>query len=671
MGRARTGPTAPALQTLCHPDRRVQLSRKRRVGVSDGARVADALKKAQAKARHINFEDTIDNAFAERNKAIADIAKLYNRKESYVRSVLCNISQYKRVRKPTLRNAVIHQRWRDLQGEGETKTLKELREDLQDEIDAGTFSLSSIETKERDCLINQLLEHRKLKRVGLRATTKAAQLDGRRTSGRIGDALMDLFERTEIRGFAMFTRGCADDPSALHAVCSDEALDFFRESLKIPYEDIIRKFEQWSCNRDAGMREKNGINDVRKEVGQLVGDGLRKVTNSSSITMEWANYDVAIRKGKGVEIAGFPADIVMSRPALWNVETARRVRDGFRSGAMHWVVMTQEQRAELVASHNAQREALGAGSLKKRATHSDKGVPRKKTEGGDAVGEAEPTASSEDAALVPATLIPGVGTTTVDPPPLENPFPNVEYPQLIVVPENEVPVMDMNPYAPPLDPTDPAHELLTMDEIVNMQLGMEDLMWLAKNAAGSDSPLAAAVSDALTAPITSGFTAVLPATFSDADAHGTPPRSITATASSTGSVLSTSALLAAPSNTLAPGAPSKTTVSAAPSNATASAAPSNATASAAPSNATASAAPSNATASAAPSNAMAPAPPSHAAVSMPQPRGRKRNTAAAPGDENVPPKKARKERSDKGVPKMNPDGTFKSQKRREAAEATA
>ncbi|KAF8210849.1 hypothetical protein K438DRAFT_1752613 [Mycena galopus ATCC 62051] len=370
-----------------------------RVGVYDGARVVDALKKAQAKACRINFEDAIDNAFAEHNKAIVDIAKLYNRKESYMCSVLCNISQYKRVRKPTLCNAVIHQYWPDLQGEGETKTLKELHDYLQDEINAGTFSLSSIETKERDRLINQLLEHRKLKRIGLRATTKATQLDGRCTSGRIGDALMDLFERTEIRGFAMFTRGCADDPSAPHAVCSDEALDFFRELLKIPYEDIIRKFEQWSCNRDAGTCEKNGINNVRKEVGQLVGDGLRKVMNSSSITMN-------------MEIAGFPTDIVMSHPALWNMETARRVRDGFRSSAMHRVVMNQEQQAELVASHNAQREALGASFLKKRVTRSDKGVPQKKTEGGEAVEEAGPTASGEDTALVPATLIPGVGYLT-------------------------------------------------------------------------------------------------------------------------------------------------------------------------------------------------------------------------------------------------------------------
>jgi hypothetical protein len=40
-------------------------------------------------------------------------------------------------------------------------------------------------------------------------------------------------------------------------------------------------------------------------------------------------------------------------------------------------------------------------------------------------------------------------------------------------------------------------------------------------------------------------------------------------------------------------------------------------------------------------------------------------------DENAPPKKPHRERSDKGQPKMSPDGTFKSQKMREAAAAAA
>ncbi|KAF8137740.1 hypothetical protein K438DRAFT_1996768 [Mycena galopus ATCC 62051] len=594
MGRTRTGPTAPAPNTLRHPDRRVQISRKRRVGFSDSARVVHALKKAQAKARRIDFEDAIDCAFAERNKSIADIAKRYKKKESYVRRILCNTSQYKRRRRPTLRNAVIHQWWRDLQEEGMFSSL---------------CAFSSIDNKERDRLINQLLEHRKLKRVGLRATTKAAQLDGRRTSGRVGDALMDLFERTEIRGLAMFARGCADDPNAPHAVCSDDALDFFGESLKMPYEDVLRKFEQWCCNRDIGPQEKNGINDVHKEVGQLVGDGLRKVTNNSSITMEWANYDVAIREGKGVEIAGFPADIVMSRPALWNVETARRIRDGFRSGAMHWVVMTEEQRAELVASHNAQREALGAGSLKKRATRKDKGQSHNKTSATD-------EKSSEDT-LIPATLAPGVGTTS-----------------------NEAPIMDMNPYAPPLDPMDPAHDLLSMEEITNMRLGMADLLWLANNAASSATPLAAAVSNALIAPITTGFIAPLPgaSAFSDAPTLTASPHSISNAHGPTAAMsIALPALTASPSTQSNAATPS-TNVSVPPNISTQLVPSSSATAS---------------------------------TRSASAPRQRKRKTPATPADENAPPKKPRKERSDKGQPKLNPDGTFKSQKRREAVAAAA
>ncbi|KAF8212598.1 hypothetical protein K438DRAFT_1751039 [Mycena galopus ATCC 62051] len=560
------------------------LSRKRRVGVSDGARVVDALKKAQAKARRINFEDAIDNAFAQQNQAIADIAKLYNRKESYVRSVLCNTSQYKR-----------------------------LHEELQDEIDDGTFSFSSIETAEHDRLINQLLEHWKLKRVGLRATTRAIQLDGRRTSSRMGDALMDLFERTEICGFVMFTRGCADNPNAPHAVCSDDALNFFRESLKIPYEDILRKFEQWSCNRDAGERKKNGINNVRKEVSQLVGDGLRKVTNNSSITMEWANYDIVIRKGKGVEITGFPADIVI--------------------GPMHWVVMTQEQRAELVASHNAQREALGAGSLKKRATRKDKGLSHKKTGPTD---EAEP---SEDVtpALPPSFL---------------------EW--------NEVSFMDMDSYAPPLDPTNPAHGLLTMDEITNMQLGMDDLLWLANNAASSDTPLAAAVSDALIAPIATGFMAPLPGASAFSDANDpTAAMSIASPAftASPDTISNAHSPTAAPALTASPDTISNAQMSIVSPALTASPPPhSNVTAIL---SSTVSAPPNTSTHPVASSSAAAPTPP------VPAPRGRKHKMPAAAADENTPLKKPRKERSDKGQPKMNPDGTFKSQKRREAAAAAA
>ena len=67
--------------------------------------------------------------------------------------------------------------------------LEEIRQELQEDIDDGTINLDTIEEKERKRLIKQLLEHRALKRRGVRATAKAAQLDARLTSSRIGDAV--------------------------------------------------------------------------------------------------------------------------------------------------------------------------------------------------------------------------------------------------------------------------------------------------------------------------------------------------------------------------------------------------------------------------------------------------------------------------------------------------
>ena len=57
--------------------------------------------------------DAIDAEFANRNAAIARIAKDFGKKETYVRGLLSCISQFKSRRKPSLRQAVLHQRWLD------------------------------------------------------------------------------------------------------------------------------------------------------------------------------------------------------------------------------------------------------------------------------------------------------------------------------------------------------------------------------------------------------------------------------------------------------------------------------------------------------------------------------------------------------------------------------
>ncbi|KAK6992486.1 hypothetical protein R3P38DRAFT_2739770, partial [Favolaschia claudopus] len=368
---ARTTVSAHAAR---NPSRKVQTSRYR-PSRSAAARASDALRLATMRSRRLDFNAAINAEFASRNAAITRIAKDFKRPESYIRGLLTSVSQFKTQRRPSLRRAIIHQRWLD-RPEGETKTLKELQDELKEDIADGTVVLEDIDTKERKRLIDQLTEHRTTKRKGVRGTTKAAQLDARLTAKKMGEGLEDLRERTGDRGMVFITRGSADDPSLPFAADSGGALQFLSQVLGITEYDFLRKFELWSCTRDRGDQEKNGINDVRKDVSRLIQDGLRKATNNQTITMEYVHYDVAIREAKRVELAGWPDDVEITEREHWSAETGRRIRRMLQAGEITWVSMTKDQHDELVAEHDKLRAASTTGSLRKRRQRSDKGKPR-------------------------------------------------------------------------------------------------------------------------------------------------------------------------------------------------------------------------------------------------------------------------------------------------------
>ncbi|KAF8178812.1 hypothetical protein K438DRAFT_1769270 [Mycena galopus ATCC 62051] len=108
----------PSLHVLRHPNRPVQLSRNCRVGVSAAGKAESSLKRVYAKQRCIKFNERVDQFFAERDVLIAALAKEYGKKERNVRALLCTQTQYKAARRPSLHNAVVHQRWLDLQEDG-------------------------------------------------------------------------------------------------------------------------------------------------------------------------------------------------------------------------------------------------------------------------------------------------------------------------------------------------------------------------------------------------------------------------------------------------------------------------------------------------------------------------------------------------------------------------
>ncbi|KAJ6603101.1 hypothetical protein B0H10DRAFT_2229866 [Mycena sp. CBHHK59/15] len=363
---------------LRNPGKRVQTSRKRS-SLSSAAKATKALQTAERKRRQMKLDDDVDTFYMYHNMEITRIAKDNGRSEKAVRAMLCNSSQFKATRAPNLRNAIIHdlsmkakaRTWRDVDGP------RRPQEELQDAIDEGQIKAigDTIDDEEKARLINQLQEHRDLSRRGVRATNKAAAVDGKQTAKRVGDVMLDLFERTGIRGLALFSHGNPDDAALPHCVDSDDVLAFFQQVLDISPLDLLRRFEQWSCTQDKASHDRNDINSVRKEIVHLVLDGLRKVTKDKKAGMSYVDYNVDIHELKKVELAGWPADIPMGQPAKFVVETARRICDGLRSGAIKWVMMTKTQHTALVKEHNTLRAVTG--HLKKqRAQRSDKGVKR-------------------------------------------------------------------------------------------------------------------------------------------------------------------------------------------------------------------------------------------------------------------------------------------------------
>jgi hypothetical protein len=91
--------------------------------------------------------------------------------------------------------------------------------------------------------------------------------------------------------------------------------------------------------------------------------------------MEYAKYDVVIRGGHGVEMAGWPKDVPIERVGTMNAETVRRILRMILAGEIRWVSMSKEAWAVLIKEQDAQRAESG-GTLLKRKERSDKGAIR-------------------------------------------------------------------------------------------------------------------------------------------------------------------------------------------------------------------------------------------------------------------------------------------------------
>ncbi|KAJ6593721.1 hypothetical protein B0H19DRAFT_1246458 [Mycena capillaripes] len=377
MTRTRT----PTLSThsIRNPVRPVQPPRKRSSKRTDHASKATAaLKAAENLQNRINLNVDVDAFYDYKNTLKKTLSKKYNRTEAYIGKLLSNGAQYATTRAVSLRNAIIHDLSLKAKEAGEPSDLKTIRANLsKEEYEEIKEEMSEAERKR---VIKQLNDHRELKHRGIRATNKALAADAMQNANRIGDVLIDLYERTGVRAIALFTRGHPDDPSVPHVVDSDETRAFFQEAFGCSVLDVLRKLELWSCTRDKAAKNGNDLDVVQKEVAELLTAGLRKVKNNKTLSMAYTNYREEIVHKLGVELAGWPSKIRMRRPSKMSAMDARSIRDKLRSGTICWVGLTRAQRDE-VAEEIDQLRAQGA--LKQRKERSDKGLARGPRDNGD------------------------------------------------------------------------------------------------------------------------------------------------------------------------------------------------------------------------------------------------------------------------------------------------
>ncbi|KAJ7472625.1 hypothetical protein FB451DRAFT_1469460 [Mycena latifolia] len=369
-------PSAPSTHANRNPGRALQAVRTRNT-LSAATKASKALTRADNKRRQMLLEDDVDTYFIYRASEVTRLAVKHSVKEEVVRKLLCNVSQFKARWRPNLRNAIVHDLAVKAREAGDRKALNDLQEDLADAVEDGelTADASLMDEAEKKRLIDQLVEYRNTQRRGMRATNKSAAMDGLQTANGIRDALLDLFERTGIRGFAFLSRGNPDDAALPHCIDSDDALEFFPQILDMPYVDILRGFERFSCTLDNGTKESNDVGSVRKQIVALVLAGLRTTSKDKTASMSYDNYDYDIRELKKVELRGWPVDIELQRPSKLCAEDARTIRDGLRDGSIVWHRMTSKEHAELVKKHAAQRRRTGE-PIKKRGPRSDKNTKR-------------------------------------------------------------------------------------------------------------------------------------------------------------------------------------------------------------------------------------------------------------------------------------------------------
>ncbi|KAF8158742.1 hypothetical protein K438DRAFT_1986163 [Mycena galopus ATCC 62051] len=184
----------PALSSHAkrNPGKAVQSSRKRKQP-AESSKASRALAVARRLQNRISLNEDTDAWFTAREDKIKELSVKHGKTIPYIRKLLCNAVWYAPKRGVNLKNAIVHDRSLKAKEEGDESGLHDVDDDLKG--DAYKRVKESLSDSEITRLMTQLEEYRDLQDQGARATNKAAALDALQTANRVGEVMIDLFER--------------------------------------------------------------------------------------------------------------------------------------------------------------------------------------------------------------------------------------------------------------------------------------------------------------------------------------------------------------------------------------------------------------------------------------------------------------------------------------------
>ncbi|KAF8335256.1 hypothetical protein F5887DRAFT_829706, partial [Amanita rubescens] len=303
-----------------------------------------------------------------RDKLVEELAEKFRKKEDYIRVLLCSSSTLKSTRKPNLKNAILHKKAKELNEEGNRLKLLEVQNMINiEEI------MQELTADEKSELLQELEDHRDLKKKGARASNISAAQDGMRfTIQRLSQEADNLASRTGAHVFLFASRGDVRDSGIPGWIATANTESFFTEVLKIDAWSLLRQFENWACSH--GQDSWPGL---RAQCSNFILGGLKRITNMDNISMNYVNYDKFVQKYR-VKLVGWPENIKFTNPAsLTSMDELRQLGQALRAHDCHWVRIT-EWEVRLHVESIKEREAAGESVGRKRKQRSDKGKPRKK-----------------------------------------------------------------------------------------------------------------------------------------------------------------------------------------------------------------------------------------------------------------------------------------------------